>query len=110
MDRNEDRERQERLAKLPAHESDADVATEAGGGVLQEGGTAVRRGTGDRTGTAQGAEAGTSERAGGDTSAAEQALVPGAGAIADPWRQSDETGLVRTPGTERGAGGGNEPG
>jgi hypothetical protein len=39
--------------ELPEHEDDRDVATQAGGGVMQTGGTAEVRGTGDRYGNAQ---------------------------------------------------------
>jgi hypothetical protein len=50
---------------LPAHEDDSDVASQAGGGVLDEGGTAEVRGTGERTGNAQGLDDETSSSSGG---------------------------------------------
>lgn len=45
---------EDRLEDLPEHESDEDVDTTLGGGVMSAGGTAVDRGTGTLGGTAQG--------------------------------------------------------
>jgi hypothetical protein len=54
MDDPRSGDRSGRLDELPDHEDDADVASQAGGGVLDEGMTAEVRGTGARTGNAQG--------------------------------------------------------
>ena len=48
---------EDRLEDMPAHESDEDVETTLGGGVMSSGGTAVDRGTGTLGGTAQGRDA-----------------------------------------------------
>src|SRR5512140_2664021 len=53
-DQTQAAERGGRLDELPAHEDDSDVAGQAGGGILEEGGTAEVRGTGTMTGNAQG--------------------------------------------------------
>jgi hypothetical protein len=45
---------EDRLEDMPEHESDKDVDTVLGGGVMSAGGTAVDRGTGTLGGTAQG--------------------------------------------------------
>lgn len=42
-----------RLEELPEHEDDSDVDQIGGGGIMQEGGTAVDRGTGEHGGLAQ---------------------------------------------------------
>jgi hypothetical protein len=73
-----------RMDDLPAHEDDSDVASQAGGGVMDQGGTAEVRGTGDRTGNAQGLDDETSSSAGASGDLADPAgATPGIRDLAD---------------------------
>ena len=68
-------ERAQRVEDVAPHEDDSDVATQAGGGILSEGGSAVVRGTGDRTGNAQGLEEERVERDPSDPNSGEEDLA-----------------------------------